>query len=77
MLKETETKETFCLIFFINDILIAGGLGPLPLPPGYAFDCNFNAICDAKILCAFLLVRYCLYAKATLIVLFCMIMLKM
>ena len=38
--------------------------------------CNFNAICDNKIWCAILLVCPCVHVKATLIVLFCMIMLN-
>ena len=36
----------------------------------------FNAICDIEILCAFLLVSPCVYVKATLMVLYCMIMLN-
>ena len=76
MLKETENKETwlFCHNFIFGGILIKeGGTGP-PVP-GYAYNCNFNAICDIKILYAFLLVCPCVYVKATLVVLFCMIML--
>ena len=37
--------------------------------------CNFNAMCDIKTSCAFLLVSPCVHVKATLMVLFCMIML--
>ena len=80
MLKETENKDTriFCHIFIISGISIGGGPGPPEPPaPGYAYDCNFNAICDIKILCAFLLVCSCVYVKVTLMVLFCMIMLNM
>ena len=75
MLKETENEETrlFCHIFLIDGTSIGGG-GRAPWgPPGYAYDCNFNAICDIKILCAFLLVCPCVYVTATLMVLFCMI----
>ena len=58
MLKETENEETrlFCHIFIIGGISIGGGTGFLAPFRGYACDCNFNAICDIKILCAFLLV---------------------
>ena len=41
--------------------------GPLGLPIGLAYDCNFNPISDIKILCAFLLVCPCVYVNATLI----------
>ena len=79
MLKETENEETrlFCPIFIISGISI--GRGPLPLAPlpGYVYDCNFNAICDIKILNAFLLVCHCVNVKATLKVLFCVMMLNM
>ena len=37
----------------ISDISI-GGAGLCFPPPDYAYDCNLNAICDIKILCAFL-----------------------
>ena len=59
MLKETKTEETrpFFTCFFIDGIL-NGGPGP-PGPHGYAYDCNFNAICDIKILCACLLLCAC------------------
>ena len=45
--KKIENEETrlFCHIFVIKGISIGG-----PGPPGYAYDCNFNAICDTKIL---------------------------
>ena len=78
MLKETENEETrlFCHIFMIGGISIGGG-GDLLVSPGYAYDCNFNAICNIKILYAFLLVCPCVHVKATLMVLFCMIMLNM
>ena len=48
--------------------------GPYLPPLGDAHDCNFNAICDVKILGAFLLVCPSVHVKATPIVLFCMIM---
>ena len=71
-------KQVFCHIFVIGGISIGEGeaklLGP---PPGYAYDCNFNAICDIEILCAFLFVCPCVHVKATLMVLFYMIMLNM
>ena len=53
MLKETETEETRLFVSFLSLMAFrSGGLGP----PGYAYDCYFNGICDIKILCAFLLV---------------------
>ena len=74
--KKTENQETrlFCHIFIIGGILI-GGTRALwyPPTPGYAYNCNFNAICD-KILCAFLPF---VHVKATLMILFCMTMLNM
>ena len=78
MLEKTENKETrrFCHIFVIGGISIGGGTS-CPPPAGYAYGCNFNAICDNKILYAFLLVCPCVGVKATLKVLFCMIMLNM
>ena len=78
--KTTENEETqsFCHIFIIGGILIGGG-GWAPCLPsaGYVYDCNFNAICDIKILCAVFAVWRCGHVKATLLVLFCMIMLNM
>ena len=76
MLTVTENEETrlFCQIFIMCGILI-GGLPPSP--PGYANDCNYNAICDIEILCGFLLVCPYVHIKAILMVLFCMIMLNM
>ena len=80
MLKETENEETriFYHIFIIGIISIGGGEPGQPGPPapGYAYDCNFNAICDIKVLRAFLLVGPCVYVKAILMVLFCIIMLN-
>ena len=75
MLKETENEETrlFCHIFITDGISIGGGEGP----PDYAYDCNFNGICDIKILYAFLVVCPCVHVKATLMILFCMILLNM
>ena len=76
MQKETETEETIGLfVTFLSLVAIqlgGGGAGS----PGYAYNCNFNAICDIKILCAFLLVCPSLHANATLMVPFCMIMLN-
>ena len=75
MLKETKNEKTrlFCDTFIICGISIGGPL--LPPPPGYAYDCNFHSICDIKILSVFLLVCPCVLIKATLMVLFYMIML--
>ena len=53
MLKETENKETRLLQHFYLWWHFDWGAAPVP---GYTYDCNFNAICDIKILCAFLLV---------------------
>ena len=80
MLKKTKNEDTklFWHIFMFGGISIEGGPGPPgSTVPGYTYDCNFNAICDIKILCAFLVVCPCVYVKATLMVLFCMIMLNM
>ena len=73
MLKETENeKQDFLSHFFTNGISI-GGAAPL----GYAYNyCNFNAICDIN-LCAFLIVCPCVYVKAAIMVLFCLVMLNM
>ena len=78
ILKETENEETrlFCHILVLGGILIGGDPGSLFPPMGFAYDCNFNPICD-KILCAFLLVCLCVYVNATRMVLFCMIVLNM
>ena len=64
--------------FFVTFLsLVAFQLGGRPPAPVYAYDCNFNAICDIKILSAFLVVCPCVYVKATLMVVFIMIMLNM
>ena len=44
-------KQDFFCHIFINCGISMGG--PLATLPGYAYDCNFNALCDIKILCAF------------------------
>ena len=76
MLKETENEETRFLYCFYH--LWHFDRGPLPFPhPGYTYDCNFNAICDIKILCAFLLVCPRVRVQAILMVLLCMVMLNM
>ena len=51
MLNETGNQETrlFCRIFIIGGISIGGTLAP-----SYAYNFNFNAISDIKVLCAFL-----------------------
>ena len=72
MLKETEETRLFVTLFFIDGISI--GWARIP---GYAYDCNFNAICDIKVLRAFLIVCPCVHDKETLMVLFCMIMSNM
>ena len=82
MLKETENEKnkTFLNIFIIGGISIEGDPGrlvPPPPAPGYVYYFNSNAICDIKILCAFLLVCPCVYVNATQMVLFRMIMLSM
>ena len=59
-------KKTFSSPFLIGGISIGGGgvrMGPLA--PGYVYDCNFNAICDIKILFAFLLVCPCVCQSDT------------
>ena len=68
-------KQDFLSDFFYWWHFDWGGAGPPP--HGYAYDCNFNAICDTKILYAFLFVCPCMHVKATVMVLFCMIMLNM
>ena len=73
-----EETRLFCHIFCIDVISIGGGPSSLSPPfSGYAYDGNFNAICDNKILPAFLLVCPCVHVKAILIVLFRTIMLNM
>ena len=52
MLKEIEETRLFCHIFIFGGISIGWRRGPPA--PSYAYDCNFNAICDIKILCAYL-----------------------
>ena len=74
MLKETENEETIIFVTLLS--FVAFRLGD-PCPLGYAYDCNFNTICDLKILCAFLLDCPYVHVNATLMVLFCMIMLNM
>ena len=85
MLKETENEETslFCQIFLLDDISIfllddiSTFRFSLP-PPTLATPIIVTLLlfCDIKILCAFLLVCPCVLVKATLMVLFCMIMLN-
>ena len=72
ILKETENEETRLFATFLS--LVAFGLGGATPVPGYAYDCNFNAICDIMILCAFLLVCPSMYVKATLVVLLCSVL---
>ena len=59
------------VIFIIGGILIGGGGGGAPGSPDYAYDYNFNGICDIKILYASLVVCHCVHIKAALMVLFC------
>ena len=59
-------KQDFFVTFLLLMAFRFGGVKVLPpapppwhcvlmaLPTGYAYDCTFNAICDIKILCAFL-----------------------
>ena len=64
--------------FFVTFLsLVVFRMGKGGRAPGYAYNCNFNAICDIKIFCPFLLVGACVHVKVTLMVLFCMIMLNM
>ena len=77
MLKETEKKQDFFITFLSLAAIRLGEGRPGPPLSGYACDCNFNAICDIKILCALLLVFACVHVKLTLMVLFCVIILNM
>ena len=62
MLKENENEKQCFFATFLS--LVAFRLGKLGSPiPSYAYDCNFNAICDIKILSAFLLVCPCVMSK--------------
>ena len=72
-------KKRDFFVAFLSFVAFRMGENPGPLGPsnGYAYDGNFNPICDIKILCAFLLVWPCVYVNATLMVLFCMIILDM
>ena len=75
MLKKLKTKKRDFFVTFLSLVAFQLG-GPGPPAPGYAYNCNFNATCDIKILCAFLLVCPSVHVKATLMVLFRMIMLN-
>ena len=59
MLKKLKMKQQDFFVTFLS--LVAHSAG-------YVCDCNFNAICDIKILCAFLLVYPCVHDKVTLMV---------
>ena len=78
MLKETENEEIrlFCHIFIIDGISIEGA-GPLDPTLAKPMIVTSMLFYDIKILCVFLLVCPCVHIKATLMVLFCMIMLNM
>ena len=62
--KDAKRNKTFFVTFFS---LVAFRLVEswAPAPPGYAYDCNFNAICDTKILCAFLPLSVVCVSKQT------------
>ena len=79
MLKETENEETrlFCHIFIIDGISIEGGWALWGPPLATPMIVTLMLFYDIKILCAFLHVCPCVHIKATLMVLFCMIMLNM
>ena len=56
MLKKLKMKKQEFFVTFLSLVAfrLGGGPGsPGPPAPGYAYDCNFNAICDIKILYAF------------------------
>ena len=59
VVREDANKETrlFGHIFIFGGILNGGNPGSVGPPTGYAYDCNFNPICDIKILRVF-----CLFA---------------
>ena len=57
MLKKLKMKKQDFFVTFLS--LVAFWLGGALPPPGYAYDCNFNPICDIKILGDFLLVCPC------------------
>ena len=61
-------KQDFFVTFLSLVAFRFGGGGARAPHPCSAYDCNFNAICDIKILRAFLLVCRCVYVKATLMV---------
>ena len=47
-------KQDFFVTLLSSVAFRLGGPGPPGPPPGYAYYCNFSAICDIRILCAFL-----------------------
>ena len=69
-------KQDF-FVTFLSSVAFQFGGGPPGPSSDYAYDCNFNVICDIKILNAFLLVCHSVRVKATLMILFCMIKLNM
>ena len=81
MLKENENEKTrlFCHILIFDGISIGGGGERAPWAPLLTMPMIVTLMLfyDIKILCAFLLVCPCVPIKATLMVLFCMIMLSM
>ena len=79
MLKETKNEKTilFCHIFIIGVILIGRG-GEPPAPP-FATPMIVTSMLFVilRFCMPFLLVRTCVHVKASLMILFCMIMLNM
>ena len=63
-------KQDFFVIFLLL-VAFRQGKGSGPPAPGYAYDGNFNAICDIKFCVLFCSFALTVYVKAILMVLFC------
>ena len=62
MLKATENEETigfFVTFLSLVAFQIEGELGLCGPSTGIAYNCNFNPICDIKILCVFACLPLC------------------